>query len=101
MLCVVLTGLESKPGCALPSPSRDTLVLQLPIQVSGNLANFLKQASLDTAMAVLQHEAMPPTPSARQLAGGGGTVWPFAAAQNLSMDSSQPGLSLNLQSASR
>ncbi len=36
-------------------------------QVPGNLASFLKQASLDTAMAMLQpREATPPTPMARQ-----------------------------------
>lgn len=53
-------------------------LLQLPIQVPGNLANFLKQASLDTAKAVLQQqEATPPTPGARHLAGGAGAVWPF------------------------
>ena len=51
-------------------------------QVPGNLASFLKQASVDTAMAMLQQrEATPPTPIARQLAGqGGGAVWPFGAA---------------------
>lgn len=50
-------------------------------QVPGNLASFLKQASLDTAMALLQQrETTPPTPVARQLAGqGGGAVWPFGA----------------------
>ena len=50
-------------------------------QVPGNLASFLKQASLDTAMAMLQpREATPPTPMARQLSGqGGGAVWPFGS----------------------
>ncbi len=48
-------------------------------QVPGNLANFLKQASLDTAMAALQQrEATPPTPHMRQLPSGAGAVWPFA-----------------------
>ncbi|CAL8468110.1 g7649 [Coccomyxa elongata] len=48
-------------------------------KVPGNLANFLKQASLDTAMAALQQrEAMPPTPHMRQLPSGAGAVWPFA-----------------------
>lgn len=48
------------------------------LQVPGNLAQFLKQASLDTAMAALQQrEATPPTPHARQLASGAGAVWPY------------------------
>ena len=75
-------------------------------QVPGNLASFLKQASLDTAMALLQQrEATPLTPVARQLAGqGGGAVWPFGAMSPPAM--SPPGSSpdhrlssLNLQSS--
>ncbi|BDA42199.1 hypothetical protein COCOBI_03-0860 [Coccomyxa sp. Obi] len=61
-------------------------------KVPGNLANFLKQASLDTAMAALQQrEATPPTPHMRQLPSGAGAVWPFALGPPQGSPSLRPG----------
>ncbi len=66
--------------CQLGASVRRANGVQLRCQqVPGNLANFLKQASLDSAMAALQQrEATPPTPHMRQLPSGAGAVWPFA-----------------------
>ncbi len=64
----------------------------IPSQVPGNLASFLKQASLDTAMAALQQrEATPPTPHARQLPSGAGAIWPFGAGVVPSFGGGRPG----------